>query len=264
MSFYGNSYFYTADTFAKVVLENLGILKTDIPDQPDPNTSVSLESHKKDAGLGISSGNRWIVLQQTPGVDQGFKIWHNAPRSTGDDLNMVVPGAQDVNPDTSDEVQKTDSKYVENAIHLGFGDCIKIPTFYYDETGHVSKKNEMVYFQLPENPMDDATDRMDDIEARMNLIDGADSEPSGGSLKTKLEKALSDYTEASGKIGEANTAAANAEAAAASAQTSAQNAETQAQNAALQAQNAADTAMSLGSTIGGILTRISTLEAKIK
>jgi hypothetical protein len=32
MSFYGNSYFYTADTFAKVVLENLGILKTDIPD----------------------------------------------------------------------------------------------------------------------------------------------------------------------------------------------------------------------------------------
>lgn len=256
MSFYGNSYFYTADTFARVVLQNLGIDILNIPDLSEiGKNKIYLESHKKDAGLGVVSGNRWVALKPMTGVDQGFEIWHNSPRTTGNNLNMVV----------SDMEKKGLGNPPDSEVNiLDFEDYIKIPTFYYDETGHVSAKNQMIYFKLPENPMDDATSRMDDIEARMNLIDGADSEPSGGSLKTKLEKALSDYTEASGKISEANTAASNAEAAAAAAQTSASAAETQAQNAALQAQNAADTALSLGSTIGSILNRISILETKIK
>jgi hypothetical protein len=54
----------------------------------------------------------------------------------------------------------------------------------------------MVYFQLPESPVKE----LDEIKNRMNYIDGEDKEPEGGSLKTKLEKAISDYKNAETKI----------------------------------------------------------------
>ena len=91
MSFYGNSYFYTADTFARVILQNAGIDTSTVPNLAEIiKDKVYLDSHKRDAGLGISSGNRWITLKQMTGADQGFEIWHNAPRAAGAGLNMVI------------------------------------------------------------------------------------------------------------------------------------------------------------------------------
>lgn len=253
MSFYGNSYFYTADTFARVILQNAGIDISTVPNLAEIiKDKVYLDSHKRDAGLGISSGNRWIALKQMTGADQGFEIWHNAPRSTGDGLIMVVPEAQDVNPNTSDEVQETDSKYVENAIHLGFGDCIKIPTFYYDEAGHVSSKNQMVYFQLPENPMDDATDRMNAIEDRMDLIDGDD--PS--SLKSQLKKGISDLNAATANIEKAVKDSGDA-------LRLAEAADSNASNAFNKAKEAIETANAASGSYTRLDARVAALEAKI-
>lgn len=244
MSFYGNSYFYTADTFARVILQNAGIDVSAIPNLAEIiKDKVYLDSHKRDAGLGISSGNRWITLKQMTGADQGFEIWHNAPRTAGEELNMVI----------SDMEKKGLGNPPDSEVNvLDFEDYIKIPTFYYDEAGHVSAKNQMIYFKLPENPMDDATDRMNAIEDRMDLIDG--DAPS--SLKSQLQKGISDLNTATGNIDKAVTDSGNA-------LRLAESADSNASNALGKAQEAIETANAASGSYTRLDARVAALEAKI-
>jgi hypothetical protein len=59
MSFYGNSYFYTAETFARVILNNLGLGNvTTAPENGfDKDNTYFLDASKRAAGLTISAGN---------------------------------------------------------------------------------------------------------------------------------------------------------------------------------------------------------------
>ena len=65
MSFYGNRYYYTADTFARIVLQNLGLKNYSPPNQkniPNEDKKEYLDAQSREAGVGIESGNYWINL----------------------------------------------------------------------------------------------------------------------------------------------------------------------------------------------------------
>lgn len=257
MSFYGNSYFYTAETFARVILNNLGLGNaTTAPENGfDKDNTYFLDASKRAAGLTIAAGNQWIALE--PDVENNrFALWHNAPTLEGDQVAVIA------------DMQKNDPTIPggENAKKLGFEDYIKIPVFYYDAAGHVSTSGQMIYFQLPESPIKE----LDEIKDRMNDIDGKDKEPEGGSLKTKLEKAISDYEDAKIKIqtavdaaSTAKTQADNAKTAADNAQTSANTAKESASAANESATKAKDSAASANEAANEALRELLSLEKRV-
>ena len=173
MSFYGNRYYYTADTFARIVLQNLGLKNYSPPNQkniPNEDKKEYLDAQSREAGVGIESGNYWINL--IPRDDkQGFSIWHNKPAINGDVTQITTF-------EKSSNIPSVGTK------KLAFDDCLKVPMIRYDETGHITETTSAMYYQLPSNPVEP-------LEIRMNKIDGLDtagnvSEPSGGSLQKQL------------------------------------------------------------------------------
>lgn len=170
MSFYGNSYVYTAESFAQVVLRNLGIDANAVPLKVE-SSPMYLTALNSNAALGVATGNHWISLEKMAS-GEGFTIKHNKPY-TGTKTTMVTP----------DKVDKTESIGTATPKKLDFQDYIKIPVFYYDAAGHVSGSSQALYFQLPENPVGSVTARMNQIENRMDLIDGDQD----GSLKKIME-----------------------------------------------------------------------------
>ena len=126
MSFYGNSYFYTAETFARFLLNNMGFNVYKTPTVSLNNNDTIIDATARKDGFRIASGNQWIVLE--PKSDEsGFAIWHNKPATKGD-LISIIPSMQ----------KSTNSTGASGAYELDFEDYIKMPVFQYDATGHVS------------------------------------------------------------------------------------------------------------------------------
>lgn len=174
MGFYGNSYYYTAETFARIVLHNAGLNKTNFP--TFSSSKIDIEAQHRDAGLDVTTGNRWIGLVPET---QGFSIFHNKPNDSA--KTFIQPfSIMSSAPNDKGKVVKT----------LDFGKYLNVPQIYYDEAGHISKIGDTAIFQMPSNPVKP-------LEERMNKIDGLDtegkvSEPPEGSLKTQLIKKMND------------------------------------------------------------------------
>jgi hypothetical protein len=131
MSFYGNSYHYTAESFAKVVLKNSGLGRyltdpsngyTEIPS----NSDFELNAIHREGGLGIHSGNHWIKLASNP---DSFEILHNTPGSKD---KLIVPFGI-----ASDDEKTVIGTVNENNV-LDFNDVLIIPTISYDAAGHIA------------------------------------------------------------------------------------------------------------------------------
>jgi hypothetical protein len=89
MSFYGNSYYYTAESFARIVLKNSGLNIHKKPDINFDSEAIYLDAGRREGGLGVESGNQWIGLSVNDS-GEGFKIWHNKPSTEISDENTSV------------------------------------------------------------------------------------------------------------------------------------------------------------------------------
>ena len=144
MSFYGNSYQYLAETFAHIILKNMGIDNVSFP-QPEIN-QINISAEQADSGVNIFSGNHWIILNPIYDVENknipcGLQIWHNSPITSGT-LSSAVPEVLETVEDT---IKK-------EAPLLGFDSCIKLPIITYDPAGHCLAKDEAIYFKMPADP----------------------------------------------------------------------------------------------------------------
>ena len=161
MSFYGNSFYYTAESFARVVLQNSGLNKyiTTLPDE-DPFKEVSsdkpveLDALQRNSGLGVRSGNHWIKLASSGNT---FQILHNEP---GGDKN------------TTKTIQSAvrDAKEGNGAVLLNFGKQLEMPVIKYDATGHIFNDGNVTYVQMPNDPTEDVKKDIEDIEKEQESI----------------------------------------------------------------------------------------------
>ena len=249
MSFYGNSYHYTAESFARIVLKNSGLEKY-IADTPTNftdvgTTEVHLDALRRESGIGIESGNHWIKLVYNK-PNSTFQIMHNSP---GGPVTTIIPF-------NTDRTGRDDLVSDDN--QLDFGEVLKIPVITYDYNGHIDTTNSAIFYQLPANPAIA-------LEARMNSIDGLDadgnvSEPTGGSLKKKLEDKMNNtLAEIQTIAAEIETTAEKLDTGLAQLQTVIKDTNTAKQNAQL----ALDDAKLVKSTFGTLEQRISALESKI-
>ena len=187
MSFYGNSYHYTAESFARVVLLNKGLGRylttpstgfTEVSD----TKALHLDAIVREEGLGIQSGNHWIKLAYDGG--DTFQILHNGPGPRESDTALVVPF--EIAP--AAEVPAGAVQY-NNVIK--FNDYFRIPTISYDAAGHITTAEQAIYYKMPENPTKP-------LEERMQLIDGknAQGQPQEPANGTSLKKQLFDEMDA--------------------------------------------------------------------
>ena len=191
MSFYGNSYHYTAESFAKVVLKNSGIGRY-LTDPPSgyvvvpQDSDYELSAIHREEGLGIQSGNHWIKLASN---QDSFQVLHNAP---GPQEKLVLPFGI-----ASDEEKKVIGDVNNNNI-LKFDDVLIIPTISYDAAGHITTVEGAAIYQMPSNPVTDLTKEMESLSAEVDEAVKSVND-TAASLDGKLEKldqAVSDASSA--------------------------------------------------------------------
>lgn len=176
MSFYGNSFYYTAESFARVVLQNSGLNKyISTPDngftEAPKDTGTELDALQRNSGLGIQSGNHWIKLASSGNT---FQILHGEP------------GCDSADNTTFTTIQSAvkEAKSGNGAVLLDFGQQLEMPVIKYDAMGHVFNDGTVTYVQMPANPSAQLEGRMQQIDGKNAL--GNDEEPVGGSLKKNL------------------------------------------------------------------------------
>ena len=171
MSFYGNSYYYTAESFARIILKNSGIDISSVPKPTDLEMNLEpIDAVKRDSGIGIESGNRWIGLQLNDSGD-GFKITHNAAGCIEEELPSIILPFQ--------IIAESDIPVGTEPVPIKFNDCVGIALVEYDKAGHVMNTSPLTYLKMPANPGDTFQADIDILINRMNTIDGADNEPAG-------------------------------------------------------------------------------------
>ena len=234
MSFYGNSFYYTAESFARVVLQNSGLNKyiTTLPDE-DPfkevpnNDKVELDALQRNSGLGVQSGNHWIKLASSGNT---FQILHNEP---GGDKN------------TTKTIQSAvkDAKQGNGAILLNFGKQLEMPVIKYDATGHIFDDGTVTYIQMPNDPTKDVKKDIEDIRKEQE------------SIKEEQEEFTTTFDQWQ------NTIIPGIEEIADSANTQANQAYTKADSAEKEAKKAANDVAVQASSLNDILKRLGALEA---
>ena len=130
MSFYGNILYELTNAFAEIVVKNSGRNSaTTISPSSDASVIPAI-------GLGgrfiLDSGNKWIHLSPDPD-SQVCKIYHSGIDSTNTAHSFTTLG----NPDSG-----------TNIIELIPGDLLSGEQVYYDEVGHVTGSQKVVY-KLP-------------------------------------------------------------------------------------------------------------------
>lgn len=175
MGFYGNSYHYTAESFARVVLKNSGIGRytADIVDSDfeflKDGETVWIDAQQRSTGIGVESGNHWIKMAH---AGDKFQIFHSEPAT--EHTFDIIPF--DCTKDKPKDLIST---------RLDFNDYLKVPMIHYDNMGHVISGSEVAYYQMPTDPTKDFLDRMQAIDGKNEK--GEDEEPlSGDSLKTQF------------------------------------------------------------------------------
>lgn len=176
MSFYGNSYQYLAETFANIILNNIGLENVEFPTPKIDQTQVLAK--QAESGVSIVSGNRWVVVNpyyetEDPQTPKGLEIWHNSPSVDGTLTSVVTEAPESVSP----EIEKVSTL-------LDFDKYIKVPVLTYDQAGHCLAKDEAIYYKMPSDPSGPFYERLWKVDG-INP-EGEEKEPEGGSLKRKL------------------------------------------------------------------------------
>ena len=180
MSFYGNSFYYTAESFARVVLQNSGLNKyiTTLPSE-DPfkevssNDPLELDALQRNSGLGVQSGNHWIKLASSGNT---FQILHAAPGYDDGDKTTytTIQGCVVENEKPVEDPTKS--------VLMDWGKKIIVPVITYDAAGHIIPTETVTYLKMPSNPTGELEIRMQQIDGKN--AEGKNEEPAGGSLKT--------------------------------------------------------------------------------
>ena len=172
MSFYGNIYNYTAESFATIMLKNFGLnnkttqLSGSNYDQVTSDKCSNINAQHRDTGLGVYSGNHWIRLVKSKD-DDIFYILHGEPVSDReeDEKTYINP----INVKTPENASFSEGEIVQS---LNFGDYLIVPQIEYDAAGHIVFSNaDASCYQLPLNPNETLQLEVDELEKRMNDID---------------------------------------------------------------------------------------------
>lgn len=194
MSFYGNSFTYTAESFARIVLANLGLNRSEVGTFPedkfdliDTNQTATIDAESRKTGVHISSGNQWIQLgisseiidPQSGKKKNEFCIMHGPPARQANQPFII--------PLYLPEVSEVDEKVlnqegVEPPPILGFDKYLAFPVIKYDNAGHVvfdQNNAERAYFKMPSNPIGELTGKFNEIDTRFDAIDKNFTLPEG-------------------------------------------------------------------------------------
>ena len=176
MSFYGNSYQYLAETFANIILNNIGLENVEFPTPKIDQTQVLAK--QAESGVSIVSGNRWVVVNpyyeaEDPQTPKGLEIWHNSPSVDGTLTSVVTEVPESVS-----------SEIATVSTLLDFDKYIKVPVLTYDQAGHCLAKDEAIYYKMPSDPSGPFYERLWKVDG-VNP-EGKEEEPEGGSLKRKI------------------------------------------------------------------------------
>ena len=178
MSFYGNSYQYLAETFAHIILNNIGLENVEFPTPKMEQIQVSAK--QAESGVNIVSGNRWVVVNpyyeaEDPQTPKGVEIWHNSPATDGE-LTKIVSDV--LPPEASDEGA--------GAEEIQFEGYLKLPTITYDQAGHITNTSDAIYFKMPEDPTFRLEERVEKVEEDMVTFQKK-VEKDVGDLKTYVD-----------------------------------------------------------------------------
>lgn len=186
MSFYGNNYYYAVDSFAKIILANLGINRQEVDNFPeqfslvekkDDNTWPHIEAENRESGFEISSGNQWIQLgiSNEPAGEGASKnkskfcIMHGPAAIMEENQPCIIP--MQVENNLSDNMKESLGNEIQT---LEFDGYFSIPIIEYDNAGHIvynsnSDNNLRTYIKMPSNPKDELNADLDKIT---NLTNG--------------------------------------------------------------------------------------------
>ncbi len=159
MSFYGNSYQYLAETFANIILNNIGLENVEFPTPKIDQIQVSAK--QAESGVNMVSGNRWVVVNpyyeaEDPQTPKGVEIWHNSPAIDGE-LTKIV----------SDVLPPEASGEGAEAEEIQFEGYLKFPTVTYDQAGHITNASDAIYFKMPKDPTFRLEKRVEEVEKDM-------------------------------------------------------------------------------------------------
>lgn len=134
MSFYGSRYYQATDAFAKFLIKNSGLNKTDFLTETPPS-SVEIEADGRTSELNLDSGNRWIQLK---GSDEENKctIYHEKANFNTDTFINIINNIE--KPEENDDKESIVYPNKETILNVEEGVRFSIPLIYYDEAGHIS------------------------------------------------------------------------------------------------------------------------------
>lgn len=134
MSFYGSRYYQATDAFAKFLIKNSGLNKTDFLTETPPS-SVEIEADGRASELNLDSGNRWIQLK---GSDEENKctIYHEKANFNTDTFINIINNIE--TPEENDDRESIIYPDKETILNVEEGVRFSIPLIYYDEAGHIS------------------------------------------------------------------------------------------------------------------------------
>ena len=200
MSFYGNNYYYSIDSFAKIILASLGKNRLNVdsfPENFDPvekkadNTWPHIEAENRESGFEISSGNQWIQLgiSNEPNGEGSSKnkskfcIMHGPAVAMEENQPCIIP--LEVKNNLSDAEKET----LKDIPELEFDGYFSIPIIEYDNAGHIvynpeSDNNLYTYVKMPSNPKDE-------LDANFDAI----TNETDGQIVTTVKAAKEELTE---------------------------------------------------------------------
>lgn len=217
MSFYGNSFTYTAESFARIVLANLGLNRSEVETFPEDkfdligaNQTATIDAESRKTGVHISSGNQWIQLGISSEIidpkngkkKNEFCIMHGPPARQANQPFII--------PLYLPEVSEVDEKVLnqegaEPPPVLGFDKYLAFPVIKYDNAGHIvfdQDNAERAYFKMPPDPNLEFEETLDEelkkVYNTIYVIDSS-SAPAGtpnGKIQD-LESELYDLTDPS-------------------------------------------------------------------
>lgn len=185
MSFYGNNYYYSIDSFAKIILASLGKNRLNVdsfPENFDPvekkadNTWPHIEAENRESGFEISSGNQWIQLgiSNEPNGEGSSKnkskfcIMHGPAVAMEENQPCIIP------LEVKNNLSNAEKETLKDIPQLEFDGYFSIPIIEYDNAGHIvcnpeSDNNLYTYIKMPSNPKDELDA---DLDAITNETDG--------------------------------------------------------------------------------------------
>lgn len=205
MSFYGNSFYYAIESFAQIVLANLG-LKADgtVNEECGYNTTTPpkdysfvlseddgfLTADSRKETLGIVSGNHWIKIGKTTDPNKNsLCLMHGAPVRKSKDqacINAITP------------VELTDEQAdLIKPQRLSFDDYFSFPKIEYDDAGHIvfdaKEPQSCFYYQMPKNPLVEFDTEIKKITGEDGLLDKLE-----GRLQVQIDDITTTDTDVSG------------------------------------------------------------------